>query len=543
MSVGVSFKRLEKKTGYDCIVIGSGIGSMAFAAIMAKEGKKVLMLEKHYVVGGFTHVFKRKEYEWDVGIHYLGDMHVPYTFMSMLMDYVTDCELKWKEMDDIYDRIVIEDRVYDLKKGKENFVNMLYERFPGEEDAIDSYVRQVEKSSKLGKNFFKERAMPPFISMLVGPLFTKEYLKTAKRTTKEVLDELTDNQELKAVLSAQYGDYGLPPSESSFAMQAVVNKHYWRGGCFPIGGCEEFANTIVPIIERAGGQVAVRAGVENIIVKNGKATGVLMEDGSTLEAPLIVSGAGYLNTMGRLLEPTVQQKIGFDVNNAIKPSVSHVCLYIGLKENLRELGIGTTNYWVYSSNDHDKTVKDYLEDRTKPFPITYISFPSLKDPKWDERYPGKSTIEMITLAPYEWFSKWEDERWKHRGDEYEELKEYFSQRLLKELYRQLPQLEGKIDYYELSTPLSTSHFVNYEKGEIYGLDHSPERFLSKDLRPRTPIKNLWLTGQDIVTCGIGGALMGGLLTAAAVTNGIFLTDKVKKRVLQMRQEKDFTTSE
>ena len=538
MGVGTSFKRLEQRTGYDIIVIGSGIGSMAFASIMAKEGKKVLMLEKHYVVGGFTRVFKRKEYEWDVGIHYLGDMHVPYTFMSMLMDYVTDCGIEWQEMDDIYDRVVIEDRVYDFKKGKENFVNMLYDKFPGEEDAIDEYVRRVERSSKLGKNFFKERAMPPLLSKLIGSFFTREYLETATRTTKEVLDELTDNQELKAVLSAQYGDYGLPPSESSFAMQAVVNKHYWRGGCFPVGGCEEFANQIVPIIEQNGGKVAVRAGVQKIVVENGKATGVLMEDGTTISAPMIVSGAGYLNTMGRLLEPSVQQEIGFSVEKAIKPSVSHVCLYIGLKHNLRDLGVNSTNYWVYSSNDHDKTVNDYLGDREKPFPITYISFPSVKDPKWEERYPGKSTIEMITLAPYEWFQKWEDERWNHRGEEYEELKEYFSQRLLKELYKQLPQLEGKIDYYELSTPLSTSHFVSYEKGEIYGLDHSPERFKSKDLRPRTPVKNLWLTGQDIVTCGIGGALMGGLLTAAAVTGKIFLTDKVKDRALKMRKEKE-----
>ncbi len=536
MAVGTPWKRLEKKDGYDAIVIGSGLGAMTFGAIMAKQGKKVLLLEKHYVPGGFTHVFKRKEYEWDVGIHYVGDVHKKFTFISILFDYISDYQLKWQEMDEVYDRIVLGEKVYDFKAGKENFIEMLYEKFPGEEAAIDKYISTVYAATSSNKKFFQERALPTILSKLVGGFLTKKYYEWSDKTTKEVLDNITDNQELKAVLAGQYGDHGMPPGESSFAIQSVVNKHYWKGGAFPVGGCQRIAETIIPVIEKAGGAVAVRAGVEKIIVENGKATGVLMEDGSIVQAPMIVSSAGYLNTFARLLDKDVQETIGFSPEKGVPPSVSHVCLYIGLKENLRDLGIGSTNYWVYPHNDHDRGVKEYMADSSKPFPVTYISFPSLKDPEWDERYPGKSTIEMITLAPYEWFAKWEDERWKHRGDEYEAYKEEFSQRLLKELYKQFPQLEGKIDYYELSTPLSTKHFVNYEHGEIYGLDHSPKRFRMPELRPKTSIKNLYLTGQDIVTVGIGGALMSGLLTAAHVTSSISLADKIVKKVMKHREK-------
>lgn len=536
MAAGTPWKRLDKKDGYNAIVVGSGLGAMTFGAIMAKMGKKILLLEKHYVAGGFTHVFKRKEYEWDVGIHYVGDVHKDFTFIRILFDYVTEHQLKWQEMDEVYDRIVLGENKYDFKAGKENFVEMLYERFPGEEAAIDEYMKTVYSATDPGRKFFMQKALPSILSSLVGGFLSKKYNQWSDKTTSEVLDAITDNQELKAVLAGQYGDHGMPPSESSFAIQSVVTKHYWKGGAFPVGGCQRIAETIIPVIEKAGGAVAVRAGVEKIIVENGKATGVLMEDGTKLEAPMIVSGAGYLNTMERLLDTEVQKAIGFSPKNCVSRSVSHVCLYIGLKENLRELGIGNTNYWVYPHNDHDRGVKEYMADPSKPFPVTYISFPSLKDPEWEERYPGKSTIEMITLAPYEWFEKWEDERWKHRGQEYEAYKEEFSQRLLKELYKQFPQLEGKIDYYELSTPLSTKHFVNYEKGEIYGLDHSPARFRMKELRPKTPIKNLYLTGQDIVTVGIGGALMSGLLTAAHVTTNFFLTDKIVDSVMKEREQ-------
>ena len=93
------------------------------------------------------------------------------------------------------------------------------------------------------------------------------------------------------------------------------------------------------------------------------------------------------------------------------------------------------------------------------------------------------------------------------------MKEELSQRLLGKLYGKLPQLEGKIDYYELSTPLSTDWFCRYPRGEIYGLDHDPQRFEQDWLKPKTDIPGLYLAGQDVMTCGVVGAMMGGFLAA------------------------------
>jgi all-trans-retinol 13,14-reductase len=120
-------------------------------------------------------------------------------------------------------------------------------------------------------------------------------------------------------------------------------------------------------------------------------------------------------------------------------------------------------------------------------------------------------------VPFDAFAEWDGTQWMKRGEGYNELKEKISQRLLEKLCDQLPQVKGKIVHYELGSPLSTKHFVNYDRGEIYGLDHSPERFRQKFLKPGTPIKNFYLTGQDIVTAGVGGALFSGLLTASALT--------------------------
>ena len=120
-------------------------------------------------------------------------------------------------------------------------------------------------------------------------------------------------------------------------------------------------------------------------------------------------------------------------------------------------------------------------------------------------------------------------------EEHPPHQKFLAQRLLEVLYEREPQVRGKIDHYELSTPVTTRHFMNYEKGELYGLDHDPSRYQQRFLQPRTPIKNFFLTGQDVVTAGVGGALFAGYLTASAMTGKNY----VKKAMLSSSSpEKD-----
>ena len=515
-----SYKKNPKlQENYDTIIIGSGMGSLTTGAILAKEGQKVLLLERHYTAGGFTHIFKRRGYEWDVGIHYIGEMQRDTSVIRRLFDYISDSNLKWADMGEVYDRIIIGDKSYDFVKGIQNFKTKIAEYFPGEEKAIEEYVDLVFAANGASQNFFIDKALPPLVSKVSGPMMRRAFHKFSDRTTYDVLKSLTSNEELIKVLSGQYGDYGLPPKKSSFAMHAAVARHYFSGGSFPIGGSSQIVETIDPVIEAAGGTILISAEVSEVIVEKNKATGVKMKDGKIFSAANIISGAGIMTTYGKLLpnEVTAKHKL-MDQLQKVQRSVSHACLYIGLEGSPEELELPKTNLWIYPENgDHDTCVDRYVKDINEPFPVVYISFPSAKDPDWSNRYPGKSTIDIITLVPYEVFADYEGSRWMKRGEEYDALKETIAQRLLDELYKQQPQVKGKVDCYELSSPLTTQHFVNYDKGEIYGIDHTPDRFRQRFLKPRTPIKNFYLTGQDIVTAGIGGALFSGVLTASAMT--------------------------
>jgi all-trans-retinol 13,14-reductase len=119
------------------------MGSLTTAALLSKEGKSVLILEKHYTPGGFTHVFKRKGYEWDVGIHFIEEAQRPNSAIKRMFDYITDGNLEWEDMGEVYDRIIIGDQSYNFVKGVENFKNQLKTYFPDEATAIDQYVNLV----------------------------------------------------------------------------------------------------------------------------------------------------------------------------------------------------------------------------------------------------------------------------------------------------------------------------------------------------------------------------------------------------------------
>ncbi len=521
MRIGTSYKQhrgLAKD--WDAIVIGSGIGGLAAAATLAKFAqKRVLVLERHYTAGGFTHVFRRPGYEWDVGVHYIGEVMRPDSGLRRVFDYVTDGKLAWEDMGDVYDRIIIDGREYDFVKGRERWRAQMHSYFPNERDAIDEYLERVRSVTRKSQLFFGEKALPKPLSMLFGALMRRPLLKEARRTTREVLEELTDNQELIGVLTGQYGDYGLTPSESSFFMHAIVVRHYLSGGAYPIGGSSRIAETIEPVIEAAGGEVITCAEVQEIVMNEGRAVGVRIENGQEFFAPMIISDAGVANTYERLVPTSTADKHGL-VGRAkrIEASVGHVSIYVGLDKTAEELGLTPTNLWVYPSPHHEQNVQRFLDDPEAPFPVAYLSFPSAKDPDFSRRFPGRATVEVITLAPYAWFKKWEGTQWHKRGAEYDAFKARLQERLLEELYRQRPATRGHVTICEISTPLSTQNFANHPQGEIYGLTHTPARFEQRWLQPRTPIKGLYLTGADVCSAGVGGALMGGLLCTSAALN-------------------------
>ena len=135
------------KSTYDLIIIGSGMGGLSLASIMAKaRGWKVLVLEQHHVIGGYTHTFKRqRKFEWDVGLHYVGELGKGGN-SRLLFDYITDGKLEWNKMPDPFDVFSYPDFTFREREGAENFMADLIEMFPEEKKAIEQYFKDIKRA-------------------------------------------------------------------------------------------------------------------------------------------------------------------------------------------------------------------------------------------------------------------------------------------------------------------------------------------------------------------------------------------------------------
>jgi phytoene dehydrogenase-like protein len=184
-------------------------------------------------------------------------------------------------------------------------------------------------------------------------------------------------------------------------------------------------------------------------------------------------------------------------------------LFLGLKRDPRELGIQGENYWIFSSFDHDQMCggrDDLLEGRA---PMAYLSFPSLKDPR-----AHSHTAEIVAPFSYRTLESFREEPWRRRGTDYESAKARITESLLDLVEKQHPGFRELVAYAELATPLTFEYFTAAPSGTIYGYPATPDKFRKTWLAPRTPIKNLYLTGADAAVLGVMGALMGGIATAS-----------------------------
>ena len=515
----------------DTIIIGSGISGLTVASLLAKFGKKVLVLEQHYVAGGSTHVFEEDGIEHETGYHYIGNVHKRQVLFDILSDKKIEwCQLGEETKEKIYDEIIIGENHYKFESGVQFLKQYLIDKFPHEHKGIIQYFDLVKIVAKKDI-FFLLKVFPyKFISSLIkyiDPVFYNYSQTSAYDTIKTYIKD----EELISVLCGQMGDYGQTPKEASFFIHASIVNHYLDGGWYPKGGPKVIANNIIKTIEEYNGTVLVGKAVKSLFIRNNKCIGVIMENGDLIYADSVISSIGFKNTFTKLLENiNYKDKALYDkFLKDYKPSVQHLYTFVKLKGTPQELGLPSSNYWIYPDKDFEKVFKDFDNDPFEaPLPV-FIAFSCAKDTTWNERYPGYSNAILITTISKDFFTQWEDDRCAHRSEEYKNLKNTIGKRLIdEELFKHFPQLKDKVVSFNVATPLTTQYYFNNLDGDSYGMKMDKNRLLNGELvRPRTSIENLYLTGQDIVTMGITGAMMAGIMTANVVMKYDNMIDIIK----------------
>jgi phytoene dehydrogenase-like protein/NAD(P)H-flavin reductase len=496
---------------------------MTCGAILTKLNKKrVLILERHFEIGGLTHVFSRGRYKWEVGVHYIGRMKEG-MIQRAVFDYITNKRIKWLPISDPFERFIFKDFSFNVSATKKRFRKDLIKQFPSNKKEIEKYLRDIDKSANWFVRRYLSGFLPKPLSWLIRLInfFTR---KTPLTTTETYMENNISDKNLAAVLTSQWGDYGTPPDESSFVMHAALVKHFIDGGFFPEGGSQRIAGTIENVIEQNGGMILVNRDVKEIIVKDNRAVGVRVIDNrftavreEIFHAPYIISNAGAENTYRKLLGTIPSISKIKNRMQLLEKGYSAITLYIGLKESPEKLNVRGENYWINTQNTQTG-MREMTQALLDNNPTTcYVSFPSLRA-KQDLNH----IAVVIALVDYKVFVKWKNQKWRFRNTSYYNFKDTIAASLISLADKHIAGFANLVDYCEVSTPLTMEYFTNRESGSMYGFKQTPGYYRNSIFDVKTPVKGLYLSGTDVCSAGVTGAMMGGVAAASAVNGPLGL---------------------
>tara|TARA_R110002124_G_scaffold227889_1_gene393214 strand:- start:120293 stop:121963 length:1671 start_codon:yes stop_codon:yes gene_type:complete len=505
------------KVQYDVIIIGSGVGGLSAAICLAREGKKVLVLEQHDVPGGWCHSFYLNGFRFTPGVHYVGLLDKGQSTSKLYEGLGIANDLVFFRMNpDAYEHCHIGNDRFNFPANFEALIERLSEKFPKEKKNITKYLNLV-------RNVSRQLQLLPYVKglwqHLTIPFRTKEMGKYALFSLKRVINWHLKDPLLKKILNIQFGDHGLSPAKASFPLHCAVMDHYFNGGFYPMGGGGAIVKAMTNKIKTYNGEVRTSTSVKKILIDSGKvkkAIGVQLESGEQLFSDLIISNADPDITYRKLVGEQHLSKRLIKKLNKTKYSCTSLMLFLTVDADLRKIGLDSGNIWLMEDGEMDDVYSKMLHPNVEleeAFPGMFISCTTLKDPV---SFDGKHhTIEAITYIDYEVFKEFENEDFE-RSKKYLDFKEIMKRKMLNTIEKAIPEIKKHIVHSDLGTPITNEYYINSTAGSVYGTEKSLKNIGPFAYKAKSEIKNLFLCGASIASHGVAGAGYSGVQTAGEI---------------------------
>lgn len=489
---------------YDVIVIGAGNGGLASAATLAEKGKKVIVFEKHNIPGGCGTSFRRGRFEFEVALHQLSSMGTPEKpgpLREQFRRYGIEDQIEWIEIKELF-RVNFPDGTgialpADRKKCEAHLISM----FPEEKDSILRYFETIYSfcaesaafAEKSAQSTGEPGAVKKAIMKIGFPRMYPTLANYAMKSTQEVLDEFFKAPKLQLALSAYWCFMGMPPARFPWAILAKCTNFYMEDKPFYLKGTSMMMNqAIMEAVERMGGVVKLNCAVERIIVDNGKAVGVVDENGVEYRAKKIISNISPLATYGALLD---EKDIPESAREYLKPytvGISALTCFIGLDCTPEEIGFNTSFTLNYESMDANEDFKGAYELLPGNDPLVATCY-TVDDPSVSP--PGTS---IITAGTLKYATEWE----KLSPEQYYEKKYEAGRRIIERLEKMYPGFTDHIEEMEVATPLTHMRYLNHPGGAIYGFEQ--DLMSSVFFFPaESKLENLEFASGWVNACGFG----------------------------------------
>jgi all-trans-retinol 13,14-reductase len=506
---------------FDSIIIGSGAGGLSAALCLARAGQKVVVIEQHYVPGGWCHSFYIDGQRFSPGVHYIGLLDKGQSTSNLYEGLGIANDLVFFRMNPrAYEHCWIGEERIHMPAEVEQLYESLAERFPKEKKGLKKYLALVRNVSR---EIHLIPKMNGFWDNITIPYRTRHLGKYALFSLKRVVGWHIKDPLLQKVLNIQCGDHGLPPSKASFPLHCAVMDHYFHGGFYPMGGGAAIVKAMTKAIKKYGGEIKTGQGVKRILLeriegkKKFRAVGVELQNGEQLKAKIIISNADPTATYNMAGAENLSNKLQTKLAKT-RYSVTSLMFFLTVDMDVRKAGLDSGNIWMMPNREMDDLYEDLTEIdilATDEFSGLFISCPSLKDPS---SYNGRHhTLEIVTFIDYDSFKAKFSEGDKY-SEEYNKFKDRLCDKLVNSLEKIIPGIQNHIVHLDLGTPLTNEYYINSTRGNVYGTEKGFFQTGPFSYTAQTEIKNLYMCGASIMSHGVVGSSYSGVKTAAKILN-------------------------
>jgi len=486
---------------FDVIIIGSGIGGLTAAGLLAKAGKKVLVLEQHDRAGGYAHGFKRKKYTFDAGVHLTSGCGLQGFSGGQIIRKVLQAVNMYDSVQFVkvnpFSFVSVSGVTTELPSSIDCFINELSQQFPAESQGLHDLMTlclQLAEQVATAEDMLaasKQNQSSPELNLL---------LQYRQSTLADVWADYIKSPELRAIFAALWPYLGLPPSKISFIYWASMLIGYIEDGAYYcLGGFQVFANALVEGLTQAGGEIRFKSPVQKIRIENNQAQGVQLKSGEIINAKTLISNADMRHTVQGLVGEQYFPKRYLSRLNRMQASLSIFVVYIATDLDLLHLGVHHESFY-YDQLDHEI---NYQNSRQGELSWLSITVPTLVD---DSLAPkGEHLVMLTTLADFNSTQNWAEE------------KQAFIDKMLDFADKKIPSLKQHILFIEAGSPATMQRYTSNYEGAAYGWDVTPAQVGANRAANQSPIAGLYFTGHWTTPGGgIYGVSYSGVQTAQKI---------------------------
>jgi len=476
---------------YDAIVIGAGLGGLSCAAAFARQGFRPLVIEQHDKPGGFATAFPRPGgFLFDVSLHSTGAGERN-GVRNLIHGFPEITEVEFLPHPTLYRTIFPEHDIRVAQRNPEAFIAALITLFPEEQQGIRELFADM---TGLAQEVGKLSQAHGNVDMSRFPQDFPHIFRYHTSPWGAMLEGHIKSPRLKAIISSQWGYYGLPPSRLSVFYYVLPFLGYLsEGGFYPRGRSQDISNALARIIRTRGGTILLNTSVEKILMKGGAAAGVRTRGGQEFTARVVVSNANPYDTFRTMIDD--RSAVAEYESRWQQYSLSLSCfqVFLGLKSDLvGKLGIADSEIFVETGYDPEAAYQGAIQGDVDNGGVAITLYDNIYRGYSPD---GKNTINLLTLQGYGPWEKFETDYFAGRKEEYRKAKERMARVLIEKAEKSLlPGLSDSIEVMDAGTPLTNLRYTRHPRGAIYGWDQTVNNSGSARVGHSTPVKNLYLAG-------------------------------------------------